>query len=79
MKEDKEGREKLKEKLKAEMQVSEARVLAQVEFVREAVENFCSFTLIFPLDPSNIDPEPTSVVPDPTSATLATNEEIGLP
>lgn len=61
------------------MQASKARVLAQVKFVRAVVEHIGSSTLIFPLDPSDFDPELTDPVPDPTVVAPPTDEANDLP
>lgn len=60
------------------MQASEANVLAQVESVRDSLENLDSSTFILPLDPSHIDPEPTDVAPD-ASGVPAIDEATVLP
>lgn len=61
-------REKLNKDLKAEIQASEACVLAQVELVRATIDHLGSFTFIFPLDPFHIDVEPADSSPDTSSS-----------
>lgn len=70
---------KLNEESKTKMQAGEARVLAQVEFVRAALEHLGSPNLIFPLCTSNLDPEHTDLVLDPTTIPLPHNEATDLP
>lgn len=65
--------------MKVEMKASEARVLGQMESVRDVVEHLGSSTLTFPLNPSHIDSNSIDAARDSAVVAPPTNEATDLP